>query len=565
MWSIFRSVFDGLQPVASTYALAKLISSVSAVAANSTAANHVYFWLGSLLTLELLRLSISSINRLIEYRQRQRIEINTNEIFFKKMYELSQEQYSNEKFNTKLARARESLYDVGRVTKQLSWAFSSAITSVASIAAIFAASPMVGVIIACTVIPVALLHTSQNRKREDVYKKIEPYERIAYRSRWMLIDPNHMPEIRLLNAFKDLLATWQSKMKKAQDIEYAFTKKFVVSELVANSIQPAISFATNVYFFRQLLAGLIGIDKFFFLRGMLEQATNGAESVASSLRQLHELLITLKNFNDIHNTEPAIPNGTSMVEAPLQIEFKNVSFSYPGTTTATLKNISFVIAPGSKLALVGENGAGKTTLIKLLLRQYMPTSGTITVNGINIRELDQNNYYAAIGNLSQDFLIINHLTIKDNLLLGLSKTPSDEDISLALRLAGADGIIAKLKHKIDSRLDTSFDDGTNLSGGQYQRLGVARTLLRAGDLMILDEPTSAIDAKAEYEIFNNIYKAHGSKTTLIISHRFSTVRKADKIIVLEKGKVIEYGSHEELIKYGGLYKEMFDLQAEGYK
>jgi ATP-binding cassette subfamily B protein len=214
---------------------------------------------------------------------------------------------------------------------------------------------------------------------------------------------------------------------------------------------------------------------------------------------------------------------------------------------------------------VGENGAGKTTLIKLLLRQYLPTEGTITINGTDIRDIEQESYYTAISNLSQEFLIVQHLSIKDNLVMGLSQEPSDEEIYNTTDLVGATGFVHKLSQKLNTRLDTSFDGGTNLSGGQKQLLGVARALLRNGDVMILDEPTSAIDAKAEYIIFNNIYKSHDSKTIVIVSHRFSTVRKADKIIVMERGKITEYGTHEELLKKSGLYKEMFEAQAEGYR
>jgi ATP-binding cassette subfamily B protein len=200
-----------------------------------------------------------------------------------------------------------------------------------------------------------------------------------------------------------------------------------------------------------------------------------------------------------------------------------------------------------------------------LLRQYLPTQGRITVNGVELQDVEQQSYYEAISNLSQDFLMISHLTIRDNLLLGVERNVSDKEIETATAMVGADGFIAKLAHQYKQRLDPSFSDGTGFSGGQSQRLGVARSILRDGDLMILDEPTSAIDAKAEYMIFNNIYKNHGEKTTLIVSHRFSTVRKADKIIVMENGKITEYGSHQELLRHGGLYKEMFETQAEGYQ
>lgn len=564
-WSIVYSAFTGIRPLLSAYALAKLIAGVSAAALQRGPSNEVYFWLTVLLAIELVGQIVTNIDRLARARFQQKMELVTNEQFFLKMYELSQEQFDNEAFNTKLDRARDSLNQIWRVLDELSWAVSSIISFVGSIAAVIVVAPLIGGIIILTVIPLALLQVWQNNSREKVYKKIEPIDRVAFRSRWMLIDPSFMPEIRLMNAFKKMINSWRVSMKKSQDMVYANDKRLVKYDIVAEVAQPLVSFGANVYFFRLLLAGTIGLDRFIFLRGMLEQAGTSASTVANSIQRLHELSINLQNFSEVFNTAPAIPNGKVEVKRPLTIEFKNVSFAYPGTDQLVLDDVSFLIVPGSKLALVGENGAGKTTLIKLLLRQYLPTKGTITINGTDIREIKQEDYYAAISNLSQDFLVVTHLSIRDNLVMGLEHESSDEQIYKTTDLVDATQFLQKLPHKLASRLDASFDDGTNLSGGQKQRLGVARALLRNGDIMILDEPTSAIDAKAEYLIFNNIYKAHVGKTTLIVSHRFSTVRKADKIIVMEQGKITEYGTHEELLKHGGLYKEMFEAQAEGYK
>ncbi len=565
VWSIIYSAFTGIRPILSAYALAKLISTVSAAALQHGATSQVYFWLSALLALELIGQVVTNIDRLARARFQQKMEIVTNEQFFLKMYELSQEQFDNETFNTKLDRARDSLNQIWQVLNELSWAASSLIGFFGSIVAVTVVAPLIGVIIVLTVIPVAFLQIRQNKLREQVYKKIEPIDRVAFRSRWMLIDPSFMPEIRLMNAFKRIITSWRVNLKKSQDMVYTSDRRLAKYDVIAETAQPVVSFGANIYFFRLLLAGTIGLDRFIFLRGMLEQAGSSATGVANSVQRLHELSINLQNFSEVYDTAPAIPDGTVEVKRPLAIEFKNVSFAYPGTDQLVLDDVSFLIAPGSKLALVGENGAGKTTLIKLLLRQYLPTKGTITINGTDIRDIKREIYYAAISNLSQDFLIVQHLSIKDNLVMGLEHDPSDDEIYKTTDLVDATEFVKKLPHKLNTRLDPSFDDGTNLSGGQKQRLGVARALLRNGDLMILDEPTSAIDAKAEYTIFNNIYKAHADRTTLIVSHRFSTVRKADKIIVMECGKITEYGTHEELLKFGGLYKEMFEAQAEGYK
>ena len=186
------------------------------------------------------------------------------------------------------------------------------------------------------------------------------------------------------------------------------------------------------------------------------------------------------------------------------------------------------------------------------------------VNGINIVDVEEQSYYRALSCLSQNFLSVSHYTVRENIVLG-SYNVQEAEIEQACELAGVDEFLPNLKKGLDTRLDSSFDDGGDVSGGQLQRIGVARSLLRDSDVLLLDEPTSAIDAKAEYKIFSNIYKHHGDRTTIIISHRFSTVRKADTIMVIEKGRVTEYGTHDELIAFAGTYKEMFDLQAEGYR
>jgi ATP-binding cassette, subfamily B, bacterial len=564
-WTLVYSAYDGAASLLTTYVVAKLITSVTAVSFDRSNSDEVYQWLIVLFGLEVFGAVLRSLNRVLEMRFRQQLERASNERFMIKVYELSQQQFDDEAFNTKLSRARDSLNQVDRLLNELSWSLSSAVRFGGAIAAIVVVAPAVGLLIAAMIIPIAIVRARQNKAYEAAYKKSEPYDRVAFRTRWMLIDPTMMPEIRTLNAFRDLVAAWQKSLKKSHDIVFRTNQRMTLIDAGTEVLEPAIAFGANVYFFRLLAAGSLALDRFIFLRGLLEQATSAASALASSLQRLHELSINLRNFSEVYDTQPAIPKGHTKVERPLTIEFKDVSFAYPGTDQPVLKGVSFVIHPGSKLALVGENGAGKTTLIKLILRHYLPTSGTILVNGVDIRDVEPNSYYQAIATLSQEFLTVYHLTIEDNLRLGLQRQVTQRDLDEAAKLAGAYGFIKKLKHGFRSRLDRSFDDGAGLSGGQLQRLGVARALLRQGDVLLLDEPTSAIDAKAEYQIFNNIYKAQTNRTTLIVSHRFSTVRKAEKIIVLEAGKITEYGSHEELIKYGGLYKEMFEAQAEGYK
>ncbi len=564
-WNIFYYAYDGANAIFATYVTAQLITSVTKIALQQASANTAYFWLFVLFGVEAINIALRSINSLLDRRSLQKLELYTSSLFFNKLYELNQEQFDDEVFNTKLSRAQDGMNRLGRVVRELSWSLSSLVRVVGALVAIIVVAPLVGLLIVLAIIPVAYLRVRQNRLNEKVYVDVEPIERVAYRTQWMLMETKFMPEIRMINGFKKLLKVWKTNMSKAQDMYFAVDKKIAKFDFVTDAAQPAISLLANLYFLRLLVMGSLGLDKFLFLRGILEQASSSALSLASSFDTLHELSINIDNVQEVLQTPPVIPNGSVKISAPLTIEFRDVDFIYPSSPEKVLDGISFQIVPGSKLALVGENGAGKSTIIKLILRQYLPSSGQILVNGHDMKDIDHESYYQVLSNLSQDFQLINHLTIADNLTIGLDRKVSKSEIRKVTDMVGATGFIEKFKHGFDQRLDPSFKDGTSTSGGQFQRIGIARALLRNADVMILDEPTSAIDAKAEFTIFNNIYEHHGSKTTLIVSHRFSTVRKADMIMVVDAGKVIEYGSHAELMKYKGLYEEMFSLQAEGYR
>jgi ATP-binding cassette subfamily B protein len=240
-----------------------------------------------------------------------------------------------------------------------------------------------------------------------------------------------------------------------------------------------------------------------------------------------------------------------------------VSFSYPAGRQA-LSDVSFVIEPGESVALVGANGAGKSTIIKLLCRFYDVTGGQILINGVDVRELDLAHWYAHLGTLFQDFVQYK-LTVRDNVLLGDPTRVDEAAMVEAIRKAGAAGLVSELPEGYDQILGTEFADGEQLSGGQWQKLAIARAFYQSAPVLIMDEPTSAIDAEAEFEIFNNLEAEYRDKTLILVSHRFSTVRNADRIVVIDDGRIAEQGTHEQLCADGGRYAAMFALQAAGYR
>jgi ABC-type multidrug transport system fused ATPase/permease subunit len=248
---------------------------------------------------------------------------------------------------------------------------------------------------------------------------------------------------------------------------------------------------------------------------------------------------------------------------PPHVEFKNVSFRYPAESTENpyvLKDLCFTIKPGEKIAIVGVNGAGKTTLIKLLCRIYDPTDGAILINGTDLREINLEDWQHAIGILFQDFPVYN-LTIRESIAVGrIDQEPDQTKLENAAKYSGADEFITSY----DQLIWKEFKDGIDLSKGQHQRLAVARMFYRNAAITILDEPTASIDAVTEEKIFSSLEKNTQGKTVILITHRFSTVKNADKILMLEFGEIIEQGSHKELMQLNRKYADLYTMQAKRY-
>ena len=263
--------------------------------------------------------------------------------------------------------------------------------------------------------------------------------------------------------------------------------------------------------------------------------------------------------------EPEKDGEINILRDENDIVFDNVKFKYPNSQKTVLDNLSLKIKYGEKVAIVGENGAGKTTLIKLIARIYRPISGSVLINNINLNDLKLSSWYEKLAVLFQDYSSYTHLTVKENIEIDSKNKATEKTIQDALIKASAFDFVKKYKEGVNQILSERYKGGIRPSTGQWQKIAIARVFHRNAPILILDEPTASIDAVAEAKIFDNIYKFSKGKTVIIISHRFSTVRNADRIIVLDKGKIIEEGSHEELLKINGKYAKAFRLQAKGYQ
>jgi ATP-binding cassette subfamily B protein len=323
------------------------------------------------------------------------------------------------------------------------------------------------------------------------------------------------------------------------------------------------------YIVSQAVGGAISVGKLTFLIGSFDRSRGLIQSVLLRTAQIYEESLFLKDLFDFLEVTPHTASPPNPVPFPVRIHsgfvFEGVGFRYPDSDRWALREVDFSIGVGERIALVGENGAGKTTLVKLLTRLYDPTEGRILLEGVDLREYDLDELRRAIGVIFQDFVRYD-MTARDNISVGLIEARGEEQRILdSARKSLAADVIGRLGSGLDHMLGRRFEGGANLSGGEWQKIALARAYMRDAQLLVLDEPTAALDARAEYEVFQRFSELTAGRMAVLISHRFSTVRMADRIIVLDDGRVEEDGSHEALLAAGGQYAELFSLQAKGYR
>ncbi|HTZ46107.1 MAG TPA: ABC transporter ATP-binding protein [Verrucomicrobiae bacterium] len=328
-------------------------------------------------------------------------------------------------------------------------------------------------------------------------------------------------------------------------------------------------YGTYAYVVYQTVIGAITIGSLTFLAGAIAGASTNIQAVFTTFSTIADQALFLSDLLEFFSVKPTIMSKPGALLAPRPItkgfEFKDVSFSYPGNPRVVLSNINFRLNPNERIALVGENGQGKTTIVKLLTRLYDVTGGQILLDGIDLREYDIEDLWREIGVIFQDFMRY-EMTAAQNIGIGrVEEMANSFRIRSAAMKSLADEVIHQLPNRYDQILGTRFEGGIDLSGGQWQKIALGRAYLRDAQVLILDEPTASLDAKSEHEVFQRFAELTTNKMSLLISHRFSTVRMADRILVLEGGKIAEEGSHQELLKNGGRYAEMFELQAANYR
>jgi ATP-binding cassette subfamily B protein len=327
-------------------------------------------------------------------------------------------------------------------------------------------------------------------------------------------------------------------------------------------------YGTYVFVIYETVAGTLTMGTLILLSGAIAAASSNLQMVFSTFSTIADQALFVGDLLDFFAVKPVVSSKPGAIAVPRPIrqgfEFRNVSFAYPNGREV-LSGVNFKLSPGERIALVGENGQGKTTIVKLLTRLYDPTGGHILLDGIDLREYDQEDLWREIGVIFQDFMRYD-LTATENIAMGrIEEKENIFRIRSAAQKSLAEEVIRKLPRGYDQQLGTRFDGGADLSGGEWQKLALARAYLREAQVLVLDEPTASLDAKSEHEVFHRFAELTRGKMAMLISHRFSTVRMADKIFVLQGGRIAEEGPHDQLMQNRGRYAEMFELQAASYR
>lgn len=493
---------------------------------------------------------------------------HSSEKIIRKTAELTISQLEDPDFYDKLDRARSQTRSRVELMSNVLGQAQTMISVVSLIAGLVYFEPVLIFILILSVIPSFINEAKFSNTRYSVARSWTSERRELDYLRFIGANNQTAKEIKLFG-LTDFIA---DRFRILSHDYYLINRKLSVRQSIFGSIFNILGvlsyYGAYIFIILRVISGIISIGELTFLSGSFNRLRSNLQGFFSRFTRISESALYLQDYFDfidltIEQTEEI---RTPMPEKIVYgFELRNVHFSYPGSDTKVLKGVSFHLKAGEKMAFVGQNGAGKTTLIKLFLRFYDPTQGEILLDGINIKEFDIHEYRHRFGVIFQDFFRY-EFTLRENIAVGnIEEVMNDEKINYAASKSLAEQVISEMEDGLEQRLGRRFASGQELSGGQWQKIALARAYMKDADIMILDEPTSALDAQAEYDVFERFIALTKGKTSIIISHRFSTVRMADRILVLKDGQVLEIGTHEELMERPKLYAELFKLQAAGYQ
>ncbi|MDC0835919.1 Lipid A export ATP-binding/permease protein MsbA [Geitlerinema sp. FC II] len=513
---------------------------------------------------------LSSISTLVNQYQQQVVSDRLLEIIHDHALNVDLEHYENPTYYDILERARSEANGVPlRLLNRLQQVGSNLVQLATMGATLLTFNWLVGIVLFVPVIPRILVRVAFVREIHRWLKKRTATQREAGYYNSLVLNDQHAKEIRLFDLgklFSDRFRRLRWRLRKER-LEITFRR--TTADFFTTLISVVATWAVYAYIAYQTVQGNITVGDLVLYNQAFRKAYDALWNILQGAAGLYEDNQYLSYLFEFLSIKPKIvdPPYPKPVPRPMQkgLAFENVDFHYPGSERQALKDVSLTLQPGEVIALVGENGSGKTTLIKLLCRLYDPDGGRVTLDGIDVRDFTVKDLRQQISVIFQDYAKY-HLTARENIWLGNVDCPADDErIVAAARRAGADEVIQSLPRGYDNILGKRFETGEELSIGQWQKVSIARAFLRNSQIIVLDEPTSALDPKAEYEVFKKFRELLQGQSAVLITHRLSTVRMADCIYVLDKGRIVESGPHEVLMERQGIYARLFETQAQNYR
>lgn len=495
--------------------------------------------------------------------------INTSVKIIKKTSELNLDQLEDSEFYDKLERARQQTTGrVGLMSNILTQG-EDVIVIISLLAGVVAFEPWLIILLVVSIIPTIINEIKFSGTSYSLARSWTQERRELDYLRYAGASDVTAKEVKLFGLSDYLALRFQNLSNKYYTQSKDLAKQRAGWGSFFNVIGTTAYYAAYVFIIFRTVAGIFSLGDLTFLSGSFNRLRSKLQGFFTRFTQITESALYLQDYFEFLDLKYSENPSEEKLPLPEKItkgfEFRDVGFKYPKSEAWVVRHINFDLRAGEKLAFVGENGAGKTTLIKLLLRFYEPTEGEILLDGVPVKEYNQTAYQQYFGVIFQDFVKF-ELTLRENIAMGeIREIDNQERIEQASRKSLADEVISTMPKGYDQQLGKRFKQGKDLSGGQWQKIAIARAYMKDAEVLILDEPTSALDARAETEAFNRFIKLTEGKTAVIISHRFSTVRIADRIMVLKDGAVLEIGTHEELMQNDQLYSELFNLQAAGYQ
>ncbi len=574
-WTVARIVvlsLQGVLPLISLYLLKLIIDqiAVSLTAANKAVAfEHALFLLILSGCVMLVTSVFASLAELVNAAQTYRVTDHVQEILFQKSAEIDLEYYENAQYYDTLQRAQqEASFRPNQILNRIAQVLQNGISLAGILALLISLYWGLAGVLLVAALPALWVRLKFAKVQYQWQRKRTSLERRSMYLGVLLAHDQFAKEIRLFNLSGLFRRQGREVRLQLYQENFRLMARRAIANLSAESFAKVLTVAVFVFIAYETIQGRLKIGDLVLYQQALQRGESALQGVLSGLSGLYEDNLFLTNLYEFLNLKPKIadPADPKPFPNPVQrgIEVRDVSFQYADTPRQALNGVSLKILPGETIALVGENGCGKTTLIKLLCRLYEPTQGQILIDGIDIRDF-------AIADLRQDISVIFQdyakyfFSVRDNIWLGNIQSSVDQDVEQAARRSGAHDVIEQLPKGYDTILGKLFEQGEELSIGQWQKVALARAFLRNSQLIILDEPTSAMDPMAEYEVFQRFRELTRDQMAVLISHRLSTVRMADRIYLMDNGHIAEAGTHAELVELNGRYARLFESQAENYR